>query len=131
MSECNRTKRNEPKGVLNRHSLCFLFSGLPFPAFSLLTLTSAKLQVQYFVSMSKDSSLKTPSPSADGLFESSSMAYFTYIGLSLNRSRSSGIRTILSTPGEDTWRNTSRDIKASCGMWISHKLNQLDQRVLQ
>ncbi|WVZ21499.1 hypothetical protein V8G54_008821 [Vigna mungo] len=88
--------------MLKRHSLCFLFSGLPLPDFCLLTFTSAKPQVQHFVSRSKDSSMKTPSLSAAGLFGSLLMTYFTYIGRSLKRSRSSGIRTILSTPGEDT-----------------------------
>lgn len=102
ISECNRTKRRESKGVLKCQSRCFLLSGLPFPAFSLFTLTSAKPHVQHFASMSKERSLKTPSPSEDESASAISLAYFTYIGLSLNRSRSSGIRTTLSTPGDDT-----------------------------
>jgi len=103
ISGYTRTRRKEWKGVSKRHSLCFLLRGLPFPAFSLFTLTSANPQVQYLVSISKETSLRTPSLSEDESLASASLTYFTYIARSLNRSRSSGIRTTLSTPGEDTW----------------------------
>lgn len=100
-SEYSLTKRNESKGVSKRHSLCFLLSGLPFPAFSLFILTSAKPQVQHLASMSDDTSLKMPSLSEDEL-AITSFVYFTYIALSLNRSSSSGIRITRSTPGDET-----------------------------
>lgn len=85
-----------------RHSRCFLLSGLPFPAFSLFILTSAKPQVQLLVSKSKETSLKTPSLSEDEPVAAISVTYFTYKGRSLNRSRSCGTRTTLSTPGDET-----------------------------
>lgn len=103
ISEYNRTKHKESNGVLRRHSLCFLLSGLPFPAFSLFILTSAKPQVQHFVSMSKETSLKTPSFSDEEPVAAKSLTYFTNIGLSLNLSSSCGIRTTLSTPGDETY----------------------------
>lgn len=60
-SECIRTRRKESNGVCNRHSLCFLFSGLPFPACFLFAFTSAIPHVQWQASRSKEMSLKMPS----------------------------------------------------------------------
>lgn len=94
--------------ICNLQSFCFLLSSLPLPAAALFSFTSASFHTQCWVSCSIDSSKKIPSFSFSQFFfalsSSGVLRYWTHIGSSLNRFRSSGTFKSLSAPGDDTWK---------------------------
>jgi len=102
----SRTSCRDSNGIWTLHSRCFLFRPLPLPTNSRLIRTFAIFHTLDPPSVSTDSSSKTPS------FSSASSPvpvpeYLTYMGSSLNLSRSCGICTTRSAPGEETCKESA------------------------
>lgn len=102
-SRYKRTTWSDSKGNCALQSRCFLFIPLPFPARSLLMRTLASFQVAEPPSVSTDSNSSMPSFSTESASPSADVStYLTYMGRSLKRSKSWGIRTTRSAPGDET-----------------------------